>query len=467
MTTDNYDIFLCYRGERAALLAGCIYSDLIELRNDGIKVFYAPETLPKGERIEDVCGNVAGSVMLMILLITKDFFDKVADKDDVVGQEIRSALTNRECKFLPVLMDNFNFGDVDLSKYYNEEDARRISGVNAIRYVDVYSFESAQLFGPICAGLAINLDELRKRRWKTETGERTHIEDNEKSNFFSDTNKSEKQRLLEQQKLLYDYDLPIYEKLLSGKKDLNVLDLGTGNGTALMKRLGDRPEVSRIIGIEYDSTNVENANNKYGSDRVKFYQADIEAEDFGVTLTEIMEENGIDSFDFINILALLAHLKNPSKLFKLLKVFCPKGAVVLIRNMDDGFNVAYPDSEGNFAQALSLMPLCPACGYRFSGRQVFTYLKERGYENIVLERTGLSTVGMSKSDREIFFDVVFNFIENGLKKELLVKPESEEFKQYYAWYKDKKDSMEHVFMMEEFFFHLGFIIYTAELPASE
>lgn len=463
----DYDVFMCYRGEKAALFAGRIYADMIELRNDGVKIFYAPETLAKGERIEDICKEVAANVRLMMLFITSDFFDKVESKNDVVGMEIQCALDNPQCRFLPILMDGFNFADVDLEKIYGEESSHRISSVNAIRYYDVYTFESGQLFGPICAGLAINLEELHKKQWKSDSGERTHIKENEKEGFFSDKNVSEKNRLNQQQNLLLDYDMPIYEKLLAGKSGLNVLDLGSGNGSTVIKRLGNRPEVSKIIGIEFEELNVENANKKYGNDNIRFYQADIEAPDFGVRLTEIMEENNIDNFDFINILALLAHLKNPSKLFKVLKVFCPKGASVFIRNMDDGFNVAYPDREGNFAQALSLMPLCPSCGYRFSGRQVFSLLKERGYESIVLESTGISTVGMDKAQRETFYDVIFGFIENGLNKEVVKNPKSEEFKQYKAWFDDKKESLEHIFLMDEFFFFLGFVIYTATLPASE
>ena len=37
----DYDVFMCYRGEKAALLAGRIYADMIELRNDGVKIFYS------------------------------------------------------------------------------------------------------------------------------------------------------------------------------------------------------------------------------------------------------------------------------------------------------------------------------------------------------------------------------------------------------------------------------------------
>ena len=79
---------------------------------------------------------------------------------------------------------------------------------------------------------------------------------------------------MNQQQLLLKYDMPVYEKLLNGKEHLNVLDLGSATGLALMKRLGDRKEVDNIIGLEYDADNVKKANETYGNDHVAFYQCD-------------------------------------------------------------------------------------------------------------------------------------------------------------------------------------------------
>ena len=39
----KYNIFLCYRGEQAGLLARSIYLEIKSYKNNKLKVFYAPE----------------------------------------------------------------------------------------------------------------------------------------------------------------------------------------------------------------------------------------------------------------------------------------------------------------------------------------------------------------------------------------------------------------------------------------
>ena len=456
----KYNVFLCYRGERAALLAGTIYSELSGVNNKSLHIFFAPRCIPFGADFVKECRRVAGEVTLMILLITADFFDGVGNPEDVVGEELRCALKNPSCKFLPVLFSDLNMPDLAPERFFSEEEVHRFSHINPIRYTDVYSFESSALLMPIFEHLAIRPDQRAQER---PARTRTHITENNKGGFFSDNNRTERIRLMQQQRLLLDYDMPVYEKLLAGKSGLNVLDLGSGNGVALMKRLGERKEVARIIGTEFDPTNVEHANDAFRSDRCAFYQCDVEAEDFLEHMEEIMEEQQIEGFDFINILALISHLRNPSKLLRNVKKLCNPGAVLIVRNIDDGLNIAYPDEDGEFANALSKLQMCASCGYRFSGRQLYYILKSRGFRDIVLEKTAINTVGMTVEEKEALFDVVFKFIGQGLKRELANNPDSDVIRAAHDWFFSKLDGLEERFMMQEFFLNFGFMLYTARV----
>ena len=176
-----------------------------------------------------------------------------------------------------------------------------------------------------------------------------------------------------------------------------------------------------------------------------------------------MEENNIDGFDFVNVLAILSFLKKPSHLFKVIKHFCHKGAVIFVRNIDDGLNMAYPDEDEKFAKALSLLQLCKSNGYRFDGRTIFTILQNRGYKNIKLENLAINTVGMTIEEKEAFFVTVFGFAKKGIKEELALNPDSSDLQEKYDWLMDNYDKLEEDFMNPAFFLNFGFLIYTAEI----
>ena len=458
---DSYNVFLCYRGEKSALLANSIYSELMNIKNKRIKIFYAPRCIKHGQDFVETCQSVAGQVSLMILFVTKDFFEFILEEEDVVGKELRSALDNQNCKFLPILFPDFSFDQIDLRQLFTPEEIGRIAHVNPIRFNDVYSFETTALLAPIFEDLAIDKDAISTEKDRAQP--RTHITEKSKSDFFSDKNTTEKQRLEQQQNLLFSYDMPVYEKLLLNKSHLNVLDLGSGNGTALMNRLGSRKEIDKIIGIEFDALNVTHANEKYSNSNAVFYQYDVESNDFPKKLKSIMDENGIERFDFINILALVSHLKSPSKLLKVIKKFCSPDAMILIRNIDDGLNIAFPDEDGSFRMALSQLSRCTSSGYRYSGRQLFTYLNRWGYRDITLEKTGINTTRMNSAEKEALFEVVFKFLEEGLAQETAAHPDDIDLNHTYQWLLGIYESLEDSFMAPDFFFHFGFMIYTARV----
>lgn len=460
---DKYNIFLCYHGEQAGLLARSIYAEIKAYKNKKLKVFYAPECISFGTDYVKKCQEIASSVSLMITFITKDFFDNIDNPDDVVALELRSALNNPNCTFLPIIFKDFDFKDnaQKLKSVYTQAEISRITHINAINYTDVYTFDSFSLLGAILEHFSLqNVEDDEKAKTK----KRLDAEDkNKMDTWLSDENKAEKRRLDIQQKLLLKYDMPVYDRLLKGKSNVNVLDLGSGNGAATMARLGNRPEVGKIIGFDIVKNVVEHANEKYGNENIKFYHQDLEADDFEANLEEIMEENDIDGFDFVNVLAVLSFLKKPSQLFKIIKRYCHKGAVLFVRNIDDGLNIAYPDEDEKFTKAMALLQLCTSNGYRFDGRTIYTILQNRGYKNIKLENLAINTVGMTVEEKEAFFVTVFGFVKKGIKEELALYPDSSDLQEKYNWLMDIYDKLEEDFMNPAFFLCFGFLIFTAEV----
>ena len=463
----DFNVFLCYRGE-GSMLASNIYSDLNSYSKSKLKIFYAPKCIKHGENFMSTCKQVAGNVSLMILILTPGFFQKCANEDDVVLQELRSALNNPICSFLPIITPGFEYNTVALETFFTEQEIDRIKHINAIKYTDVYSFNSMELLLPILKDKVgvTDYDEIIRNDLmakQARTKKRVHIHEENKVGFFAQTNKVETRRLETQQRLLFEFDMPVYEKYLEGKSNLNVLDVGCGNGRALMTRLGNRPEVEKIIGVEFDPSFVEKAKNDYADTKASFYQMDAEAEDFIDNLRDVMDEHGIDSFDWINILAVMSHLKSPYHLLKTLRKVCSKGAVIFIRNIDDGLNFIYPDEKMDFERAFNMIAKCDTTGYRYSGRELFTLLHRSGYKDIVYEKMGINSATMDYGEKEAFFDKIFHFLKNGIATTARNNPRNQEIQVEKEWLDENIETLEEQFLATDTFVNFGFLIVVARV----
>ena len=463
----DYNVFLCYRGE-GGLLASNIYSDLCTYSKNKLKLFYAPKCIRQGENFMSICKDVAGKVSLMILILTPGFFAQCRNDDDVVLQELRAALSNPMCAFLPIITPGFTYDVVALEEFFTEQEIDRIKHINAIKYNDVYSFNSMELLLPILKDKVgvTDYDEIIQNELlakQARTKRRVHIQDDNKVGFFSQGNKVESRRLETQQRMLLDFDMPVYEKYLEGKSGLNVLDVGCGNGKALMARLGKRDEVARIIGVEYDQTFVDKARADYEGTKASFFKLDAEGADFIDELRDIMDEEGIDGFDWINILAVVSHLKSPYQLFKNLRKVCNRGAVIFIRNIDDGLNFVHPDEKLMFERSFNMIAKCDTTGYRYSGRELYTLLHRAGYRDIVYERMGINSATMEYSDKEAFFDTIFLFLKNSINVTAANNPHNQEIQVERDWLEEHFEELEEQFLASDSFVNFGFLIVVAKV----
>ncbi len=465
MSDVKYDLFLCYRHE-GGVLAASIYNEIVLHSKGKIAPFFAPKCIKKGENFKTMCLETAGKVPLVILVLSPGFFDGCAEDDDIVYGEIKSAMANEKTDFLPIVLNGFDYKSTDLSGLFTESEIDRIKHVSALQFNDVYSFSAYDMLLPILRdkiGL-LNLTDISESIVKGLEGKevkRQHISDPNKAGYFSQSNTSEIRRLNAQQQLLLKFDMEVYEKYLKGKSDLNVLDIGCSNGKALMARLGKREEVAKIIGVEFDPASVEKAKETYKDTNAKFYVVDLEADDFLDKMEEIMEENDIEKFDWINVLAVVSHLKSPYKVFKNLKKICKKGGVFFVRNIDDGVNLAYPDKDNGFKRAFNILSKCDTVGYRYSGRELYSIFKTLNFSDIKLEKFGLNNIDMDYDEKSAFFDVIFGFIKNGINKAVERHPDNEELLIEQQWFLSSLDELEEQFLAIETFVNFGFLTYVS------
>lgn len=463
----DYNVFICYRGE-GGMLAANIYSDLCTYSKNKLKLFYAPKCIKHGDNFMSICKDVASRVSLMIMILTPNFFVNCGNDDDVVLQELRSALSNPTCTFLPIITPGFEYNVAALETYFTEQEIDRIKHISAIKYNDVYSFNSIELLLPILKDKVgvTDYDEIIQGELiakQERTKKRVHIHNENKTGFFSQDNKVEARRLETQQRLLLDFDIPVYDKYLNGKQGLNVLDIGCGNGKALMKRLGDRAEVDKIIGVEFDQTFVDKAKADYAGTKASFYQMDAEADDFIDNLRDIMDENGIEGFDFINILAVMSHLKSPYHVLKNVRKVCNRGAVIFIRNIDDGLDFVYPDEKLMFERSFNMIAKCDTTGYRYSGRELFTLLHRSGYRDIVYEKMGINSASMDYAEKEALFDTIFMFLKNSIGVTARNNPYNQEIQVENEWLNEHFEELEEQFLATDSFVNFGFLIVAARV----
>ena len=296
-----------------------------------------------------------------------------------------------------------------------------------------------------------------------DTPAKVFVNERIENKYFVFEDEKEKKRLKIQQNLLKRFDGSTYQKVIDSYDELLILDVGCNNGDFVMDRIGKNEKVKLLVGLEYDAESVDRANEKYGvKGKIEFYKQNVEAEDLEDNLAEILENLGVEKFNVINISMVLLHLKNPYRMLKSVRHFLQKGGMVVIKDIDDGYNIAYPDENEDFERVFKICSRNETSGYRHSGRQVYTLLKHAGYTDICLEQSGLSTIGMDYDEREALFDTYFSFILEDLKIMMERYPGEEEFKKSYDWYNKIYEDLEERFQDEAFYFNLGFVLYTAK-----
>lgn len=280
-------------------------------------------------------------------------------------------------------------------------------------------------------------------------------------NKYNSTEEYEQQRLAKQLQITKEFDQTIYNSVVDTFNEATVLDVGSNDGTLIMDRLGKKEQIKKIIALEYNKDLVNKANGKYDLSKFLCYQCDIESEDFEKHLQDILKENGLTSFNIINLSMIVLHLKNPNKLFKILRKYLQKDGYIVIKDIDDGLNLAYPDDANEFERCFKICLTNEESGYRHSGRQIYTFLVNAGFKGIKLEKMGISTVGMDFDDKQAMFNIYFDFILGDLAIMSKKYPNNNDVQENYKWLLNNFSNLEDKFHENNFMFNLGTIIFTA------
>ena len=436
-----YDIFISYRRDGSFEMARLLYD---HLRMRGLNVFFDLQELRSGKFNVKLYSAIDESSNFLLVL-PQGGLDRCVNEDDWLRMEIEYAIEKNK-NIVPLMMNGFDWPK-DLP-----DSLKNLPLYNAVSMSREYLDASIERVLSMCVNLRLR------------GGMRVKEEDERIQNdYFSFDDEKERRRLQIQEELTRAIEVAEYEKIEREYDELIVLDLSFVTADSIMAKLENCQKVAKLIGIESDEKSVEYANAAYGLEgKISFHRLDLESESFYDDLRDIMDKCGVGSFNVINLSMTLLHLKSPYRLLKKLRSVLDGDGTVIVKDIDDGLNLAYPDDEGDFAKAVDICSREELAGYRKSGRQIYTLLYRSGFKHVTQERLGLSTVGMDSDERSALFDTYFSFIREDLRLLQEKHPDDKRIKADLDWYVDIYDDLEERFQDDAFYFVLGFVLFTAQ-----
>ena len=324
-----HDVFISYEHESKSIADNIVAS----LEASKIRCWYAPRDVIDGGKgyADSICDAIRNAKIFVLILSGK------ASNSPFVSNEVEIAykqIIEDKIIILPFKVDN------EILSQSMEFYVKRLHWIDACNR----SLDTAieDLKNKIFTLMGIT-PPIKKN---SDFGQRIA------NKYLSLESDFEKSRLDLQQNLFKKYDNDIYEEIIKNKSDLNILDLGCHNGDLIMDRLGSKNIIKKLIGIECDEDTVMSAEQKYGNDNFKFYCLDLETDEIEANIIDIMKDNSIDAFDIVHISMLILHLKNPYLLLKRVRKFMKNDGIIFIKDIDDGLNIAYPDTYQNFPEHL-------------------------------------------------------------------------------------------------------------------
>jgi len=426
-----FDCFFSYQHEDLEMVEILVN----KLESKGLKCWYAPRNI-NGRYAKAIAEGINHCKVFLLILnhrsaISEEVLNEVELAHNVAKQTHYAVMQ-------PILTEQLDFDLPDYGEMMYH--VRRIQFVNAIGNAD---------YDKLVDDIINSQPQLIKNATQRVSSQYV-VQD------------IEDERLKIQNVLLDNFDNDVYERVFTSYNAPTIMDVGCGTGKMMLHKVADR-EISCYLGIDKSKRQVNRAINlNYGIENVHFHEVDVESGNFTSEICILMEKLDVSSFDIINVSMLLLHIKKPDKLLSALNKCLSDQGTLIIRDIDDGLNFAYPDPENAFERIYKICEYDEQSGNRRNGRQIFYDLKKAGFKDIKLERQGLSSIGMNEFEKESFFQMYFPFIRENCKIMSEKYPKNKEYKEDSVWYDANFSDIHNLFLQPDFIFSLGFMTYTAK-----
>ncbi len=268
----------------------------------------------------------------------------------------------------------------------------------------------------------------------------------------------ELKRLMVQGRLLSEYEQPIYQKVIDGRKGLTLLDVGCNNGWKTKERFSDK-NFKKIIGIDCLDQLVDQARERFGNDVLSFYACDVATEDFTEKLQQIMQKENIHAFDIIHCSFMLMHTKEQEDILKRLKTFLAPGGKLIAIEPDDSTSYMNPDPDGIYKEFLQVLSADPYAGKRNMGAELPGLFSNSGYTDIQLECSEIASSGNEITKKEHIFDTFCAYLLEDL---ILLRQDAEgdAYQKEWEWVQKNLDKLRQLMTDEASTVSMGVKIYT-------
>ena len=404
-----------------------------ELENRGLSCWYAPRNV-SGRYAKAIADGISHCRVFVLVLNDRSAVSEAVLNEVEMAHNISK--TTNFATIQPLCTENMDLNDVRYQEmmYY----IRRFQFVYAENTTEVER---------IADSLIKSQTELQNKS-------------QERKNSAYIVQNIEDQRLKIQNELLQAFDGDLYYSVFSKYTNSNVLDVGCGTGDMLVP-IAKQFSVSNFIGVDRSERQIIAAKERYDFENYHFQIEDVTLSDFEANLVSLMKNLKINKFDIINISMLLLHLKTPSDLLTILRKYLSEEGTLLIRDIDDGLNFAFPDPKNHFERIYKICENDEQSGNRRNGREIHHNLIQAGFSNIQLFKQGLSTSNMDVSQKEALFQMYFPFTLENARIMTEKYPWNREYLEDYQWYSNIYEEIHQYFTMPNFIFSLGFVSFVA------
>lgn len=334
----KYDVFVSYSSKDISIVEDMVK----ELENRGVKCWYAPRNV-MGRYAKAIVEAIENS-KIFLLCLTKN-----SAVSEHVLNEVEMAYNKRKNSDTNIMIEPIFLEQLDLD---NPEFDEIMYYIRRINFISPNGFN----------GVSIAEEIVKKNSDFLNLNSKKEKKERQSSKYFY--NEDEKNRLLVQSQLTKKFDNDVYQKVFSTYDKIDILDVGCGNGSLIIDRISDCKKEYNLIGIDKNEDIIAQANAVFGNDHRHFYSIDIESNNFETQLLDILDEKCIEKFDIINISMVLLHLKSQCRLLRVLRRLLKNNGTLIIKDIDDGLNFAYPDENGIFEHMYELCELDETSGER-------------------------------------------------------------------------------------------------------